>query len=133
MTLCLEVAALGVMDSLLPLTPRLKQLEPVLDAVVAAAEITARAARRKYRAIGRRGAYAALRPGPATPLWNELARACAQNLGRRGDKARLARLIGVPRQRLHLLLVARTACADAERTLRLLAWLQARKKGRDPL
>jgi hypothetical protein len=73
-----------------------------------------------------------MRPGPDTPLWNELARACAGRLAKYGDKAKLARVLGVSRQRLHVLLVARTACADAERTLQLLAWLNARRQGRDP-
>jgi hypothetical protein len=67
--------------------------------------------------------------GSCTPLWNELAEAVARRLRHRRDKARLARYLGVSRQRLHLLLVARTAYPDAERTLRLLVWLQARRRG----
>jgi len=47
-------------------------------------------------------------------------------------KAQLARLLGLPRQRLHLLLVAKTACPDAERTLLLLRWLLARQRGIKP-
>jgi len=70
---------------------------------------------------------AALAPGPHTPLWNELVRAVRGELTRRGDKAALARFLGVSRQRLHLLIVAESACADAERTLLLLSWLAARR------
>ena len=73
----------------------------------------------------------ALHPGPATPVWTDLVRQAAPYLRRRGDKIRLARLLGLPRQRLHQLLVAKTACADAERTLLLLAWLQAKRAGRE--
>jgi hypothetical protein len=73
----------------------------------------------------------ALRPGPDTPVWNELVRQAAPYLRKRGDKIRLARLLGLPRQRLHQLLVAKTACADAERTLLLLAWVQAKRAGRE--
>jgi hypothetical protein len=72
-----------------------------------------------------------LKPGPSTPVWNELVRVAVPYLRKRGDKVRLARLLGVPRQRLHQLLIARTACADAERTLLLLAWVQAKRSGRE--
>lgn len=72
-----------------------------------------------------------LQPGADTPVWNELVRLAAPYLRKRGDKVKLARLLGLSRQRLHQLLVARTACADAERTLLLLAWVQARRSGRE--
>ena len=73
-----------------------------------------------------------MHPGPDTPLWNELVTATQKLLKRRGEKAKLARYLGVPRQRIHLLLVAKTACPDAERALQLLAWVNARRAGRDP-
>lgn len=72
-----------------------------------------------------------LKPGPDTPVWNELVRQAAPYLRKRGDKIRLARLLGMTRQRLHQLLVAKTACADAERALLLLAWVQAKRAGRE--
>jgi len=65
-----------------------------------------------------------LRAGPDTPLWNAVARAAAMRLRRRGAKVRLARLLGISRQRLHLLLVAKRAYPDAERALQLLCWLR---------
>lgn len=73
----------------------------------------------------------ALRPGPDTPVWNELVKHALPYLRKRGDKVRLARLLGLPRQRLHQLLVERSACADAERTLLLLAWVQAKRNRQD--
>jgi hypothetical protein len=73
----------------------------------------------------------ALRPGADTPVWNELVKHAAPYLRKRGDKVRLARLLRLPRQRLHQLLVARSACADAERTLLLLAWVQAKRNGQE--
>ena len=79
----------------------------------------------KERTRARRGGT--LRPGHGTPLWNELARHAAAELRRRGDKTNLARDLGVSRQRLHQLLVERTATPDAERTLLLLVWLAARR------
>jgi hypothetical protein len=71
-----------------------------------------------------------LLPGPDTPLWNELVRQIRPHLRRRGRKNHLARLLGVPRQRLYVCLKAKRACFDAERTLLLLAWLHARQHGR---
>ena len=110
----------------------LKQLAPLADGLIAAAEHTAFATRAKWVERHRKRAGAGLRPGSGTPLWNELAAAVQKALRRRGEKAKLARLIGVSRQRLHLLVVAKSACPDAERTLRLLVWLQARQRGIDP-
>jgi hypothetical protein len=71
-----------------------------------------------------------LRPGPDTPLWNELIRQVRPQLRRRGSKNLLAHLLGIPRQRLYVCLKARRGLLDAERTLLLLAWLQARQRGR---
>ena len=95
-----------------PLSARLQRLAPLTDGLMVAAGATARVARQKYRAARRKRGYAALRPGPDTPLWNELALACERALTRYGEKAKLARLLGVSRQRLHMLLVARTACGS---------------------
>ncbi len=64
-------------------------------------------------------------------MWNELAKAVRAQLTRYGDKARLGRLLGLPRQRVHELLLYRRHMPDAERTLLLLAWLSARHQGRD--
>lgn len=114
------------------LPSNLRPIEPLAEGIVAAAAATAKAATKTYKALRRRRGYAALRPGADTPLWNELARACAKQLTRYGDQAKLARILGVPRQRVHMLLITKTAYPDAERTLRLLAWLSARRKGFRP-
>lgn len=71
-----------------------------------------------------------LRPGPDTPLWNELVRQVRPHLRRRGSKNLLAHLLGIPRQRLYVCLKAKSGFLDAERTLLLLAWVQARQQGR---
>lgn len=47
----------------------------------------------------------------------------------RGAQAQLARVLGVPRQRLNRRLTAEAAMLDAERTLLLLGWLAAQKTG----
>ena len=113
----------------------LKSLVPFADglatAAQTAAQAAARAAKGKLSTARRAKRGAVLRPGPDTPLWNELAGAVQATLRRRGEKAKLARILGLPRQRLHVLLVARGACPDAERTLQLLVWLQARRQGQD--
>ncbi len=111
---------------------RFKHLDPLVAGLEKAALATARATKKVQRLRNPRKSGEALRPGANTPLWNELASACAHHLTRRGDKVRLARILGISRQRLHQLLVARTACADAERTLQLLTWLEARNRGKSP-
>lgn len=122
----------GVNHDLLPPLPgRVRQLLPLIDLLILAAEETARAARKTFREHRRRRVGASLRPGPLTPLWNELAAAASAELQRYGDQARLARVLGVPRQRVHQYLRAKSACPDAERTLLLLAWVHARRSGRD--
>jgi len=113
-------------------TAQLNQLLSAADILVTGAQAAARTARQKYRAATRLRRGRALHPGPDTPLWNELATTTQKLLKRRGEKAKLARYLGVPRQRIHLLLVAKTACPDAERALQLLAWVDARRAGRDP-
>ena len=71
-----------------------------------------------------------LQVGIDTPLWNELVRQVVPLLKQRGSKVHLARILGVPRQRLHVCLKAKAACLDAERTLLLLAWLAHQHKGK---
>lgn len=104
----------------------LDSLEWLLDT---AAESARRTVGRMKRRAPKRGL--ALLPGPDTPLWNELVRQVAPLLRRRGSKVHLARILGISRQRLHVCLKARTAGLDAERTLLLLAWLAARRQGRE--
>jgi hypothetical protein len=105
--------------------------EELIDGAIAAAE-SARASRRIRRERARRdanGRRLALRPGPDTPLWNELVRQVQPYLRRRGSKAQLARLLGVPRQRLQACFRAKYACLDAERTLQLVGWLGFFQRG----
>lgn len=105
------------------MTPGLAPLAPITDNLIAAAEISAALARKAYRAATRRSIGAAIAAGSETPLWNELARACERTLTRYGAKANLGRELGLSRQRIHVLLVAKTAVPDGERALQLLAWL----------
>ncbi len=72
-----------------------------------------------------------LRPGAETPMWNAVREAVAAELTRYGDAARLARFLGLSRQRLHELIRAGAGVPDGERTLLLLVWLQMRAEGRE--
>jgi hypothetical protein len=101
-------------------------------AALAAREHARRRAKERVRAasaLTRRGWT--LHPGGGTPLWNELVRQVTPHLRRRGSKAQLARILGLPRQRLQDCLKARRSMLDAERTLVLLAWLTAKRRGRE--
>lgn len=105
-----------------------------LDLALLLAETAAKSIHRRHKEAQRarhtrRGLT--LKPGRDTPLWNELAALVRAQLAKRGEKAKLARLLGVPRQRLHQFLGERSALPDAERTLLLLTWLDARLKGSD--
>jgi hypothetical protein len=95
-----------------------------------AAEQAARRAMRALKHRFRKRVGATLRPGPRTPLWNELVRQAQPHLRRRGSKSDLARLLGVPRQRLQDCLKAKTATLDAERTLLLVCWVAAKQQNR---
>lgn len=103
------------------------QLELIEGLARLAAETARRTAGKLKRRPPKRGLT--LLPGPDTPLWNELVRQAVPLLRRRGSKVHLARILGVPKQRLHVCLKARTGCLDAERTLLLLAWLATRRQG----
>ena len=93
------------------------------EAADAAKRITAR----------KRKAGATLRPGEATPLWNALAFELRKELEAHGQQARLARVMGVPRQTIHAWLAGGARMPDAERTLQLVAWLLAKRSGQEPL
>jgi hypothetical protein len=64
-----------------------------------------------------------LRPGPLTPLWNALVLTVRPHLQYWGAQSNLARMLGVPAQRVHDYFVRQSAMPDAERVLLLLGWL----------
>jgi hypothetical protein len=79
----------------------------------------------------RKGSYTTRRPGYDTPLWNVCATLLKAELRPRGSKVRLARYLGVPRQRLQDFLNRRSRMPDAELLLRMLHWLSEKRAGRD--
>ncbi len=109
--------------------PRLSVLEGLAEGLAYAAQETAKAARRAHKNHTRVSRGATLRPGPETPLWIELAAEARRLIRHYGEKANLARFLGVPRQRVHQYLMDKSAGPDAERTLLLLAWVHARRSG----
>ena len=90
---------------------------------------TIKLARKSYQERHRQHRGATVRPGPDTPLWNELAGETRRLIKKRGEKVNLGRFLGVPRQRVHQYLMEKSAGPDAERTLRLLLWVRARRAG----
>lgn len=114
--------------------PRLPTyLEVTGGLILILGEAAEQAARRSMRAIKhrfRRRVGATLRPGEHTPLWNELVSQAQPFLRKRGTKADLARLLNLPRQRVHDCLKAKSACLDGERTLLLACWVAAQQQGR---
>ena len=73
-----------------------------------------------------------LRPGAETPLWNELRAALRPHLRDYGTQVNLGRMLGLSRQQINSFTTRGTRMPDAERTLQLLAWLAATRRGRRP-
>lgn len=70
---------------------------------------------------------ATLRPGDDTPLWSAVVEKMRPHLRVRGAKSELARVLGVPSQRVHDYFVSGTQMPNAERMLHVLLWLAARE------
>ena len=104
-------------------------IEAVLGAISDHARESARRrlSRRRINVGG-----ATIRPGADTPLWNRLVADVRPLLKARGEKAQLARLLGVQRQAVNEYFVSRTRMPDAERVLLLQEWLRVRKSGKRP-
>src|ERR1700712_5244493 len=112
----------------MPLPSKLQSLEDLLSIFSSEARGSAR-----KRMAPRRSSGGTLRPGAtATPLWNKLVAQARPLLKRRGEKAQLARLLGVHRQGINQYFVSGSRMPDAERTLLLLEWLDARRKNARP-
>lgn len=79
----------------------------------------------------RRGSFRTRRPGVETPLWNACAALLREELKPLGAKVRLARYLGIPKQRLNDFLTGRSRLPDAELTLQTLNWLAQKRAGRD--
>jgi hypothetical protein len=126
-----SIGAKPVVGGMTPVHPRLRVWLEFADLFGEAAEIGYRELQRALRSR-RHAAYATIRPGSRTPLWNLLVLHLRAELGPFGSKVRLARHLGIPKQRLTDFLTGRRRMPDAELTLRLLHWLTEKRAGRDP-
>ena len=108
----------------------LTELGDLLWTLADAADTGLRRAGRKLRR--RRHGYCTRRPGPDTPMWNTLAVRVRDEIRPYGAKVRLARYLGIPKQRIYDFLNNRSRLPDAELTLRLFHWVAERRAGRDP-
>ncbi|MFA5263276.1 MAG: hypothetical protein WC378_05580 [Opitutaceae bacterium] len=112
--------------------PHLTQAMQIGGLLYDLAEITIRQAQAKAKNPSiRRRKGCTLRPGPATPLWNELLRQAKPFLQKRGAKVELARILGIPRQRIHEYFRSGTAIPDAERCILLICWVSTRQQGKE--
>lgn len=110
--------------------PRVKLWLDLGDLLFEAAESGAKQAKKALR-TRRRASYAARRPGDDSPMWNICATLLREELRPLGAKVRLARYLGVPRQRINDFLTGRNRLPDAELTLQMLNWLAQKRAGRD--
>lgn len=118
------------MQTPFPLHPQLKLGLDIAGLLAEAAEAGAKRAAKALRPR-RRGAFKTRRPGADTPLWNECALLLRAELKPYGAKVRLARYLGIPKQRLNDYLTGRSRLPDAELALQMLHWLAQKRAGRD--
>ena len=111
------------------------QMRPVGAVIGILEELGALAVEQAQRAVQRRKDArrprrgATLRPGEDTPVWTAVVEKMRPHLRVRGAKANLARVLEVPRQRVHDYFVSGTQMPDAERMIQVLLWLAAREAG----
>lgn len=116
-----------------PLHPKLRLPLELAELLIKAAVMMASQAPKAFRiqqSSTRTGRT--LRPGRDTPLWNELRTQLRPHLQKYGNQVNLARVLGLPRQRINAFITGGGQMPDAERTLQLFAWLMAVRQGRRP-
>ena len=112
------------------LSAHVSLIPDVLYAILEVAATDVLDRREKKRRARSRGVGVTLRPGNGTPLWNDLRTAVRASTTAYGDQAQLARILGLPRQRVNSYLTGGGQMPDAERTLMMLGWLAAKRAGR---
>jgi hypothetical protein len=115
---------------MIPIHPGIRQWLELSEMLAVAACTGARRARKAFYRHPAKG-YLTRRPGTESPMWNVCATLLRRASRPYGAKARLARYLGIPRQRLNDFLHCRSRLPDAELTLRLLHWLTDLRAGRD--
>ena len=109
------------------------QLKAWLDFAGVMAEVADAGAKQAGRLLKARrsGNYATVRPGAETPMWNACVAILRQELKVHGTKVRLARYLGIPKQRVTDFLTNKTRMPDPETLLRILNWLAHKQAGSD--
>lgn len=110
--------------------PRLRIYLELAELMAEAADAGARQAGRLLKPR-RAGNYATVRPGPDTPMWNACVDILRRELKPHGSKVRLARYLGIPKQRVTDYLKNGSRMPDAETLLRILNWLAHKQSGSD--
>jgi hypothetical protein len=110
--------------------PRIATVLEVSEICAKVAELGIKAAHHKLRPR-RKASYVTRRPGAETPQWNVCVMLLKEELRPLGSKVRLARYLGIPKQRLNDFLTGHSRLPDAEITLSMLNWLSAKRAGRD--
>lgn len=110
--------------------PQLKLWLDLAGLLAEAADAGAKQAGRMLRSRRRTG-YSTLRPGQDTPMWNACASILREELKPYGTKVRLARYLGIPKQRVTDFLKNGSRMPDAETLLRMLNWLAHKQSGQD--
>lgn len=113
-----------------PIHPRLQLWLDLGGLLADAAEAGARQVKKQLKAR-RRASYLTRRPGADTPMWNACTVLLREQLKQRGTKVRLARFLGIPKQRLSDYLANGSRMPDAETLLQILNWLAHKQAGRD--
>lgn len=113
-----------------PIHPQLKLWLDLGGLLAEVAEVSARQLRKKLKPT-RRESYLTRRPGDDTPLWNACAAMLRAELKPYGSKVRLARYLGIPKQRVTDFLKNGSRMPEAETLLQMLNWLAQKRTGRD--
>jgi len=113
-----------------PIHPQLKLWLNLGGLLAEVAEASARQVKKKLKP-NRRGSYLTRRPGVETPMWNACAAMLRDELKPYGSKVRLARYLGIPKQRVTDYLKNGSRMPEAETLLQILNWLAQKQTGRD--
>ncbi len=116
-----------------PEHPRTRFLRELALFFADAATIGVQAMRRRLHPPPPRhpGAFKTRRPGASTPHWNLCCAVLREELRPYGSKVRLARYLGLPKQRISDFLAGRRRMPDAETLLQMLHWVATKRAGRD--
>lgn len=114
--------------------PTSPNIHPAFDGIALGIKIMEEGAKAALAAMRRRNARSrkqqrglALQAGTDTPRWNILAAVLKAECKKYGDQSKLARTVGLSRQRMNNFLHGKGGLPDAERTLMLLEWLGTRR------